>query len=250
MARRRSGRRRHRRGRFSFFYKLLTTLAICAVIVVALTMFFKADAVLVSGNVRYTEEQIRSASGISPGDNLFLLNRLKAAQRVTEELPYIENVHISSKLPDTIVIQVTECAETFAIPQGEAVWIMSLEGKLVDTAQETGNLLVIDGCTLLTPSVGTPIALATEFQDREESLLALLAALDQAGALDEAQAIHLDSASEIVMDYAGRFSVKMRYHADYNKMIRFIGEVIAQLESNETGSIDLTTDGEALVQRD
>ncbi len=251
MARRRSGRRRHRRrGRFSFFYKLLTTLAICAVIVVALTMFFKADAVLVSGNVRYTEEQVREASGLSLGDNLFLLNRRKAARRVTEALPYIENVHISARLPDTLVIEVTECGAALAIPQGETVWVMSVSGKLVGAEAEAGGLPVVQGCELLAPSVGGAVALGTEQRERQDSLLALAAALDRAGALEQVQAIRLESASEIVMDYGNRFAVKMRYGADYDKMLRFIDKVLSQLESNETGIIDLTTDGEALVQRD
>jgi len=251
MARRRNGRRRHRRrGRFGFFYKLVTTLLICAAIIVALTMFFRAEAIVVSGNVRYTAEQIQEASGISRGDNLFLLNRRGAAQRVTDALPYIENVHLSPKLPDTLMIEVTECAAAFAIPQEGTVWIMSASGKLVGTEAGAGDLPVIEGCPLLAPSVGASIAFGTELQEREDSLLALTAALDRAGVLEQVQAIRLDSAAELVMDYANRFAVKMRYGADYDKMLRFIDMVLAQLESNETGTIDLTTEGEALVQRD
>jgi len=251
MARRRNGRRRHRRrGRFGFFYKLLTTLIICAAIIVALTMFFRAESIVVGGNVRYTEAQVQEASGISQGDNLFLLNRRGAAQRVTDALPYIENVHISPKLPDTLVIEVTECKAAFAIPQEGTVWVMSASGKLVGTEANAGDLPVVEGCTLLAPSVGGAIALGTEQQERQDSLLALSAALDRAGVLDQVRAVHMDSAAEIVMDFTDRFAVKMRYGADYDKMLRFIDKVIAQLESNETGVIDLTTDGEALVQRD
>lgn len=43
---------------------------------------------------------------------------------------------------------------------------------------------MIDGCELLAPSVGTDIALSTEFANQQTSLLALLAALDAAGLTD------------------------------------------------------------------
>ena len=60
-------------------------------------------------------------------------------------------------------------------------------------------------------------------------------------------AIHLDSASELVMGYAGRFAVKMPYGADYDKMLAFLSIVMDTLETNETGVIDLTTEGKASV---
>ena len=69
MARKRGSKRR-RRGRFSFLYKLLAVLATCAVIVVALTLFFRVEDIRVSGNIRYTEEDIRNATGVDLGSNM------------------------------------------------------------------------------------------------------------------------------------------------------------------------------------
>lgn len=247
MARKRRPRRR-RRGS-GFLYRLLTVLTISAVIVVALTLFFKVETIVVEGNVRYTEDEIREASGVSPGDNLFLLNRSAISQRMTEQLPYLETVRPLPKLPDTLLIEVTECASTYAIPQEGVVWVISGAGKLVGTAQETGDLPVIDGCELLAPSVGSHMALATEFHTRQESLLSLLSALDEAEAVEQVDAIHLDNPATLVMDYAGRFSVVMPYGADYGKLLRFVDEAMARLESNETGIIDLTIEGEAHIRQ-
>jgi hypothetical protein len=68
--------------------------------------------------------------------------------------------------------------------------------------------------------------------------------------MDLVDAIHLGSSTELVMDYAGRFAVRMPYGADYDKMLLFVRTVMDTLESNETGTIDLTTDGEAHVLKD
>ena len=89
MARNRSTNRRRRRGRFSFLTKLLCILLIAGAVVAALTVFFKVQSITVSGNARYTSEEVVAASGIEIEDNLFLLNKYSAAQAIFEKLPYV-----------------------------------------------------------------------------------------------------------------------------------------------------------------
>ena len=67
MARRRKSNRRRRRGSFGFLYKLLSTLAICAVVVAALTLFFRVDTIEVTGTERYTAQEVIDASGVDTG---------------------------------------------------------------------------------------------------------------------------------------------------------------------------------------
>jgi cell division protein FtsQ len=66
MARRRNSNRRRRRGSFGFLYKLLSTLAICAVVVAALTLFFRVDTIEVSGTARYSAQEIIDAPASAP----------------------------------------------------------------------------------------------------------------------------------------------------------------------------------------
>lgn len=249
MAKRRNSNRRRRRGRFGFLYKILSVLAICAVIVVALTLFFKVDAVQVTGGNRYSKQEIINASGIKVRDNLFLLNKFDMAERILKKLPYIENVRINRKLPDRMVIHVEECSAAFAIEKGGTAWLVSPNGKIVDSRKlsDAKKVPVIDGCRLIAPSVGTAMDLSTKRKSQRTSLLSLMTALQSAGVADQVTAIHLKSTSELVMDYAGRFSVKLPYNGNYPHLVRYLREVIKQLESNETGTIDLMTDGEAHV---
>ena len=97
MARKRGSKRR-RRGRFSFLYKLLAVLATCAVIVIALTLFFRVETIRVSGNIRYTEEEIQAATGVELGSNMYLLNKFEVQRRLREALPYIDSVQIRRHL--------------------------------------------------------------------------------------------------------------------------------------------------------
>ena len=71
--------RRKRQGNFAFLYRLLAFVAICIAIVGALSLFFKADQIFVTGTSRYSQQQVLRASGIRQGGNLFLLNKHQAA---------------------------------------------------------------------------------------------------------------------------------------------------------------------------
>ena len=243
MARRRHSNHRRRRGNFGFLYKLLSVLVICGAVVAALTLFFRVDTIRVTGNDRYTEEEVIQASGIQLGDNLFLLNKYEAARSIAEQLPYIdiEDIWIRRELPDTLLIDVAECGTPLAMIQDGSAWLVSPKGKIVEQlpAAQAGDYAVIDGCELLAPSVGTDIALSTEYASQQSSLLALMTALEAADRMDQVDAIHLSDLSQLVMDYAGRFSVEMPYSADYEQALKIVQGVVDTLETNQTGTIHL-----------
>ena len=246
MARRRNSNHRRRRGSFGFLYKLLATLVICAAVVGALTLFFRVDAIEVSGTERYTAQEIIDASGVETGDNLFLMNKFSVDQNIKTALPYIEELRISRRLPDTLVIQVQECGTPMAVVQDGSAWLVSPEGKIVEQAEAAAaeNYAVIDGCKLLAPSVGTFLALATEYASQQQSLLDLLAALEEADLLDQVDAIHLSDLAVLRMDFDGRFVVELPYGADYARKLRSLSASleIDAIQANEGGTIQLTRD--------
>ncbi len=252
MARRRNSNRR-RRGSFGFLYRLLSTLVICAAIVAALTLFFRVDTVVITGQERYTEEELRDATGIQTGDNLYLLlNKKEVVDRMMTELPYLKSVRINRKLPDTLLIEVEECGTPLAVIQDGSAWLVSpgdeTGGKLKIVEQtETAAVQdcgVIDGCTLLAPSVGGQLALATEYAGQQSSLQSLLFALEAQGVLDQVDGVHLSDATVLTMDYAGRFTVKMPYGADYTMKVKNLLMALdtGAIQDNMTGTFDMRGD--------
>ena len=246
MARRRGSARRRRRGGSGFLYKLLSVFLICGCLVAAITLFFRVDTVVITGEKRYTEAEIRQASGVEDGDNLFLLNKYQVIRNIAEALPYIEieNTHIQRKLPDTLLIQVQECGDPLAWTQDGTVWLMSPAGKIVEQTDTAAGHPTVDGCELLAPSLGGDVSFALELQNRQESLFALLTALESAELTGDVRAIHLGDPTVLSMDYTESFTVEMPYGADYPRLLRYLTLVIEELETNLTGVIDLTRDGE------
>lgn len=243
MGRRRNSSRR-RRGSFGFLYKLLSTLAISVTIIVALTLFFRVDSVVVTGQQRYTAEEVAAATGVESGDNLYLMDKNSIVSGMLEQLPYIESIRISRKLPDTLLVEVQECGRPMAIVQEGSAWLISPRGKIVEQTKPLAaeNYGVIDGCELLAPSVGTKIALATEYASQQSSLLALLEALEEAGELENVDAIHMEDLSMLTMDYIGRFTVQMPYEADYGRKLRALHQIIYEsgaIQDNMTGTFDM-----------
>ena len=237
MARRRKSNRR-RRGSFGFLYKLLSVLVICGAIVAALTLFFRVDTVVITGQQRYTEEEIREASGIAEGANLVLFNKYTAANNIVSALPYIEEISINRKLPDTLLIQVRECSMPLAVVQEGSAWLVSPSGKIVDQqdAAAVAEYAQIDGCELLAPSVGTRLALATEYTTQQ---------LENRQELEHVDAIHLGDATMLTMDYDGRFTIQLSYGADYDRKLRMLRQILDEsgaIQDNMTGTFDMRGD--------
>ena len=153
-------------------------------------------------------------------------------------------------MPDTLLIEVHESGRPFALVQEGSAWLVSSGGKIVEQLpeKETGQYGRISGCELLAPSVGTNIALATEYAAQETSLLALLEALDAAGLTENVDGIRMDDLSCINMDYIGRFTVRMDYGADYDFELKKLTKTLEsdKIQSNMTGTIDLRLDSERI----
>ncbi len=118
--------------------RLLIMAAIVAAVIFGVAIFFKVNTVEVQGNAIYSAEEIRSASGIQKGDNLFTLNKEAAAGSIKASLPYVETVSIIRFLPDKIVIEVKESAATFAVTTDtNTTWLINSVGKALEQISDS-----------------------------------------------------------------------------------------------------------------
>ena len=245
MARRSRRNRRRSRGRFAFLYKLLCFVLICAAIVGALVLFFKVDTISVSGNDRYSRETILAASGVSEGDNLFLLNKYDAAARITEALPYVESVRLSRKLPGTLRIDIVECSDPAGIQQDGHCWLISPEGKLVDSPAEAPNgCPMVVGLSLADPQVGEPCGGAGGAVRGSCPAAGAAAPAAPKGMTDQIGEIRFEE-SGIVLRYQDRLDVYLDREDDFAYRLRYLAAVLEKLEENETGTIRWDAEGSA-----
>lgn len=270
MSRRSSRSRTHRRnrGRFGPLFKLLCVLAVAVALTGGATVFFRVETVAVTGNQRYTQEEIIAASGIQMGDNLYALNKVSIDRKIRTRLPYVGELSINRSLPSTIRIEVTEweavarveapSPEQAAAVQEELAggkedakpaalaqesWLISVKGKLLEQAPENSTAIAVTGLTAIAPQAGEMMKVPEGEATRLEALTALLGAMEDADLFREISRIQLE-ATRLIVRYADRFDVKMKLNADFGYDIRLMRAVREQMEEKygpeAAGTIDLT----------
>ena len=247
MAKRRRYNHKRRRGSLSFLYKLLAFVLICTAIALALTLFFRIRTIDVSGSQRYSAQEIIDAAEVRVGDNMFLMNKYRAAERIRAALPYIETVQFRRDMPDGLRIIVTECTDPAAIVQDGKAYLLCDTGTIVDdvAASAAKKRIQVKGLTLVEPVVGQPAQAAEGQELALEQLLELLQALDDRALAEDVQSIDLTDPSQITLRYLDRFDVCFPRSTDYGYKLDYLLAVVEKLEANEKGVINMMQEGKA-----
>lgn len=251
MAQKRNNRRRRRgRGSFGPLLRLLSVLLTAVVIVAALTLFFKVENITVSGNSRYTADEIIAVCGVEQGDNLILLDKYQIARELYTQLPYITDVRVNRTFPDGLLVVVTETHAALAIESAGAWWLVSENGKIVDVTDIDGaqGYLLLRGMTAQNAAVCNTLELSEEDHITAHRLKELVAALNARGMLEKVSSIDASNREMLVIAYDGRFDVEIGYHADFDFKLDCLKAVVDELEPNETGIIRMTMEDENEVR--
>lgn len=251
MAQKRNNRRRRRRrGSLGPLLRLTSVVLTAVVIVAALTLFFKVENITVSGNSRYTAEEIIAVCGVEQGDNLILLDKYRIAREVYTQLPYITDVRVNRAFPDGLTVEVTETHAALAIESGGAWWLVSENGKIVDVTDTAGaqGYLLLRGMTARDAAIGASLTLSEEDHITAERLKELIAALSEREMLEKTASIDASNHKMLVIAYDGRFDVEIGYDADFDFKLDCLRAAVNELEPNETGIIRMTMEDENEVR--
>ena len=245
MARRKRYNHKRRRGSLSFLYKLLAFVLMCTAIALALTLFFRIRTIDVSGSQRYSAQEIIDAAEVQVGDNMFLMNKYRAAERIRAALPYIETVQFRRDMPDGLRIIVTECTDPAAIVQDGKAYLLCDTGTIVDdvAASAAKKRIQVKGLTLVEPVVGQPAQAAEGQELALTQLLALMQALDERGMGGDVTLIDMSDPAQLTLRYLERFDVQLPREADYGYKLDYLLAVAEKLEANEKGVINMMQEG-------
>lgn len=237
--------------------ELLIVTAVVLAVVVGLSIFFKVEKITVSGANAYSEWVIREASGIQEGDNLMTINVPRASGRIVAELPYVKNVRIGIKLPDTVNIIIEEVNVVYAISSTDGLWwLITSEGKVAEQTDggTAANYTKILGVELESPLLGematafevptteptqetdaqgNPIGTIPVVVSNEERLsvaLEILRALEANDIVGEAANVDVSDLSEIELWYGEQYQVKL---GDTSEIERKIASMYAAINSEK-----------------
>ena len=216
-------------------------MLVAAAVVLACVVFFRVNDLEVSGNVRYTAEEIVGASGIETGDNLIVLSRSRVSASICTKLPYVENVSIKKVLPDKVVLRVSERVAAASVESPEGRWLISAQGKLLEPDDGAIKSVRITGLTAIVPYAGGMLQVSGEEEATLNYVTQLLMQLESHGWLEQCTALDCTAASFMMLNY-GIYQVKLPRGGDYDYYLNLTESALASgsILEGVGGSLDLT----------
>ncbi len=250
-----------------FLLHLATVAAVVLALVFGMSIFFKARQVTVSGAEKYTAWEIRQAAGIGDGEALLSLSEAKITARIRTALPYVGDVRVGIKLPDTVMIEITELEVVYAVEDSNSAWwLMDATGRIVDStdAADAKNYTRIDGVKIQNAAIGQQAA-AYEPESEESSqtveseavptvptvavtparqLLAaavrVLTALEQNGVMGNVVSVDVSEVSELKLWYEDRYQVSLGDTGKLDYKIAAMKAAIEKMGEYQSGYLDVS----------
>ncbi len=223
-------------------------LLLVAGIVLSLTVFFKLRVVQVKGAMEiYTREEITAASGLKAGMNMFRFSTQAVERRILRTLPYASQVKVTRKLPDKVLIEVTEADNALVLPYEGGVLVLSQDLTVIGREESFrgGKCLTILGIEPVSAEQGTE--LADERPERIENLKKLIAALASRGLLSRATRVEVGDKLDLLVLMEDRVYAKLGTSAEMDRKMLMLEEMLDnQIGEEEYGILNLEVAGKAV----
>ncbi len=231
-----------------FWTKLLATAAIAAAVLLIFVIFFKVRDIQVEGNTYYSAEEIIAAAGVEPGDNLLTQNKAVTAAHIKAALPYVSEVRITRRLPDTLVIRISEFDVSYAIwAEDGTPWLMTAAGKLLEPtdAKTAATHLAVQGFTIQEPKVGAAFVIKTDGDalaatDQHTATTELLRLLETSDFAEKIRSVTIASSYDIRLQYEDRYEIVLGNMENLDYKLACVDVVLSKLESYQKGVIDVS----------
>lgn len=252
--------------RTRFLLHLATVVAVVLAVLLGMSIFFKTRQVLVSGAEKYSAWEVKEASGIQDNDSLLSLSEAKISVRIRQALPYVGDVRVGIKLPDTVIISVTELEVVYAIEDNAgAWWLMDATGRIVDTTNVAtaktytritgvqisdaviGEQAVAAKVELPTEettetTTGEPAPPAVEIPTGEmlAAAIKITAALEKCGVMGTIATIDVTDLEKLTVWYKNRFEINLGSTERLEYKVSALKSTINKMDEYQTGYLDVS----------
>ncbi len=242
-------RNEQKKSRRTAFYVFLFVAISLIFLTVCVVVFLNVKSIKISGNEKYTDEEINALVPISVGDNMFSFDADKIEAEIQRVLPYVGKVEVKRDLPNTIEVKITEEKAFFATEMAGDTYLVSSGLKVLervpDTKPETTGLTILKLSNVRACIVGQPI----EFVNSRtfDAIISLYQNFEANFIEDKIVSIDVESRFDIYANYDNRFKVYFGDTDDIDIKVRFLIAVIDELEPDATGVINVSDPREAAV---
>lgn len=252
-SRRAMQRRAKRRKQGQIIRRLIFILLIIAAIVMAPTIFFRVSNVTVTGDTRYTDEELIHTSGVKQGDNMLFLDTGHIISLLESKYPYLDTVRLYRHMPSTLQIEVTDRVPMLSIENNGKYLLMDNAGKaLEETDSAAKNTTEVIGASLggLKPGDWAEDDSDQKKDQKHEKILAALRLMNlmtQYEMNDSIRSVDITKAYDVRVQYKNQYTILLG-SMDKEKLehkIQFLQAILKEPSLPKSGMIDLTGDSEA-----
>lgn len=219
--------------------KALIAAAFLLVLVAGLLFspLFAAKEITAKGAKHYTTSQLADMIGLSKGDNIIFFGKSKAAKTLEKD-PYIEKAKVSMKLPDTMVITVTERKVRGYVPYMGAYLYIDEAGRVLDVQDACQEALpVVKGLQFGNFTKGEVIPV--ENPDALDVVLQVSQLMEKYELLDLVVEIDV-SDLENIYAYVNQVQIVMGNMENGDTKIRYMAEIMRTIPKEDRGVLDLS----------
>ena len=228
-------------------YTALIFLCVAVLTTLSLTVFFNIRTFEITGNSKYTKDQILQAAGLKEGDNLFRLNKFRIADKLITDLPYIEGVEIYRKLPTTLCMDVKETKACFVAGKAGNYVLLSDKGKVLAVTEKLpGGVAYLIGDTVKDPKIGSAAVFGEQTQGYLSDLIKEVLSVFPAGKIG---AIDLTDRYNLRLYYDGnRVKILLGNTEALSDKLHMAKEAVEKNSTVEKARIDVTDSKKAFYR--
>jgi cell division septal protein FtsQ len=244
---RRVQRNKKNRRKKLIFRSVAGALFLVVGVVVALSLFFNINKIVVSGDAVYSHETVVKASGVSEGDNLIFLSKSKLNEKLSSELAYIGSVTVKRRLPSTLELVVKKTDAKLGVAMNGYFTLLDENGKVLEKDLETvgENIILANLGEIESAELGKVIVLK-----ENRALTKLNAVLDECKkvGINDISLMDLSDIYNIKLVYQGRITLELGETDSENLNSKLaLGKAALDKQNEENnlyrGTINLTVDG-------
>ncbi|MGN1014229.1 MAG: cell division protein FtsQ/DivIB [Butyricicoccus sp.] len=238
-------RRRHR-----MVFRILCCVLVCVAAIMATTVFFRVSEIQVSGDTRYSAEELIGTSGVEDGDNLFFLHSKSVIRSLENTYPYLDTVKLRRHLPGTLEIAVTERVPLLTVQLSDgSLYYLDETGKVLERfAKERATPVTVMtiGTGVKKLTVGQTVT--TDSGEKIMEVLELLRLAEKYEMQDKITTVDISKSFAVeflYVDGENSYTIELGTLDDLEHKIQFLRSVLEKDDLPSTGTIDLSANNEA-----
>jgi cell division protein FtsQ len=200
------------------------------------SVFVRILDIEISGAVVYTEQEILDASRVSFGDNLMRLNLQTVSQNIRSNLPFVREVNIERRLPDTLIIDIVESVPIAYVFFVGEVLILDSSGRVLQSGDyDTGSLIEIRGLAIRDASEGQQLVPELGAETRFLDLQEILAAFERENLVEHVSYLDVSNIQNIHFGYLDIYRVLLGNAGELRQKIYSLRNAVITLTADLPG---------------